>query len=251
MSIQSWTSTFERENLMTDTSSIPIENDAQHGNQSSSSESENNQAESNQTTNLVNNEIPAKDSIDSFEKFQQSNIMKLSEAIAGKSPQESIQYLNDVQEAFAFEIWERKEKSWSAELLKNQIKKSVDSEKTKILPSYDPSLLSKTSRPKKIKTSSEQSKDKTIAMFAKLGISPEDAQLAIKSMISQTYEMASAKQLPKVAEFKKCPKCSALNPSSLNECMICKTNIKECEYCKEFTSSKESKTCSEHKNEVK
>ena len=197
--------------------------------------------------------IPNKGSIDSFEAFQNANITRLSEAITGKSGPEAIEYLNGVQEAFAFEIWERKEKSWAAELLKNQIKKTVDAEKSKILPSYDPTLLSKVSKPRKIKTSSEATKDKTIALFMKSGISQADAEAMIAQTIKQTYEMGLGKiSTPSPSTtFKKCLKCSALNPSNMNECMICKNNIKECEYCSSYTMDKDSKTCEAHKNEGK
>lgn len=200
------------------------------------------------------NKIPEKGSIDSFEAFQNANIQRLSEAIAGKSGQEAIEYLNGIQEAFAFEIWERKEKSWAAELLKNQIRKTVESEKSKILPSYSPELLSKTSKTRKsAKLDHKDAKDKTIALFMKSGISESDAMELIAKTIRQTYEMGLGKVSTPAPSttFKKCVKCNALNPVGMNECMICKSNIKECEYCSSYTISKDDKTCEAHANEVK
>lgn len=193
-------------------------------------------------------------SISNFAEFQNANIARLSEAIAGKSSEEAIAYLNSVQEAFAFEIWERKEKSWAAETLKSQIKKSVETEKGKILPDYNPANLSKTTRTKKVKTSSEQSSDKTIAMFMKLGISEDDAKAAIAKTIADTFKMSSDKLIPDVEskpKFNTCSKCKALNPLSMSECMICKGNLRVCEYCDSITMDKDSKTCEAHKNEGK
>jgi ribosomal protein L40E len=193
-------------------------------------------------------------SISNFAEFQNANIARLSEAINGKSAEEAIAYLNSVQEAFAFEIWERKEKSWAAETLKSQIKKSVEAEKGKILPDYNPANLSKTTRTKKAKTSSEQNTDKTIALFMKLGISEDDAKAAIAKTIADTFKMSSDKVIPDVEskpKFNTCSKCKALNPIGMNECMICKSNLRVCEYCDSITIDKDSKTCETHKSENK
>lgn len=191
---------------------------------------------------------PQKDSIASFEDFQNANIARLSEAIADKTPMEAIAYLNQVQEGFAFEIWERKEKSFAAELLKNQIKKTVESEKGKILPSYSPENLSGPKRPKKIKSETESTKDKTLQLFMKAGISQSDAEAMIAKSLKETFEKGLNKlSIPATeTKYRKCPKCNGLNPMTLTECMICKTNIKECEYCSNFTTAKESKTCKVH-----
>lgn len=234
-SLSSWESNLMTENLPSIVIPLNVDN-AQHGGQSIVE------------TNNTETQLPK---ITSFAEYQNSNIQRLSEAIEGKSGEEALKYLESVIETFSFEIWERKEKSFAAEILKNQIKKTVDTEKRKILPDYDPSLLSKTSRPKKIKTSSETSNDKTIALFMKMGISESDAQEMIKKSIAQTYEKGMSK-LPSVSEpeikakFKKCWKCNGFNTPNMNECMLCKSNLRECEYCNSITTSKDSTTCKDH-----
>jgi len=175
--------------------------------------------------------------IKSFEDFQNANIQRLSEAIAGKSSQEALEYLSGVIEGFAFEIWEKKEKSWAAEVLKNQIKKTVEVEKSRILPDYNPANLSKVSRKSKSKTGSEVKGDKTIALFGKLGISEADAADAIKKMLAQTFEMGLGKHSTPVSKFKICTKCKAMNTESMTNCMVCSTSLEvtqptECEFCK-------------------
>lgn len=233
-SIQSWESNLMTENLQSINGGTP-------SNPSNSSNQDTSNIED--TTQLPK--------ITSFAEYQNANITRLNEAIEGKSAEESLKYLESIIETFSFEIWERKEKSFAAEVLKNQIKKTVDAEKHKILPDYDPTKLSKTSRPKKIKTSSETSTDKTIALFMKMGISESDATEMIKKSIAQTYEKGLSK-LPSVTEpeikakFKKCWKCNGFNTPDMNECMLCKSNLRECEYCNSVTTSKDSKTCKDH-----
>lgn len=196
--------------------------------------------------------------ITSFADFQNANIARLSEAIEGKTPQEAIDYLNQVQERFAFEIWERKEKSWAAEHLKNEIKAKVEKRKGEILPSYQPEKLSGVKRSKKIKTESENTKDKTVALFTKMGISAADADAAIKKMMAETFQLASGKvSTPDTSKPLpvKCPKCNAFILAG-NRCMICKTEVLECEVCGSKVSSlvdtktrngviKQCKTCNE------
>src|SRR5258705_13931669 len=92
MSIQSWISTPTRENLM-----LPNESTNPISTETNQNQAESHQSNSVDTASSSEIKIPEKDSIDSFEKFQQSNIMKLSEAIAGKSSQEAIDYLNSIQ----------------------------------------------------------------------------------------------------------------------------------------------------------
>lgn len=245
IAIQSWESNLMTENLPSNT----ILDNAQHLDSSTQSDIST-PALTSDTTITDNSEPTVIDKITSFAEFQNANIQRLSEAIEGKTPIQALEYLENVIEGFSFEIWERKEKSFAAEILKNQIRKTVDAEKHKILPDYNPSNLSKTSRPKKVKTSSEVSSDKTIALFQKMGISESDAAEMIKKTISQTYEKGLSKlSIPSNLDkptFRKCSKCSALNPVSMTECMICKTNLKECEYCSNVTKDKDSKTCSEH-----
>lgn len=197
----------------------------------------------------MTNEIKA-DSIKTFADFQTANIQRLSEAIKDKTPQQALEYLNEIQEAFNYEIWLNKEKSWAAETLKGLIKKSVETEKHKILPEYNPANLSKVSRAKspKIKTVGKTKEDSSIALFKALGISEADAKIAIEEMRADSFKKGLANNNPKVEEpkYKECPKCSALNPLEFGDCMICGTNVRECEFCSNFTTSKDSKVCKGH-----
>jgi hypothetical protein len=173
--------------------------------------------------------------ITTFAEFQTSNIKAFGDEIVGMSAEEALAHLQKITDRFDYEIWERKEKSWAAETLKNQIRKTVESEKRKILPDYDPKKLSAPSKTKH-KTEAEETKDKTIKMFQKMGISASDAESLIKKTLAQTYEIASAKLEPAKVSFKVCPKCKGYNPLANDKCMICKTALLTCEACPNVVS---------------
>lgn len=184
-------------------------------------------------------------SLKTFGDFQTANIERLSEAVKGMSKEEAIEYLEGVIRGFTFEIWERKEKSFAASVLQNQIKNQVEKEKRNILPEYNPANLSKVTR--KIK----EGKDKNVAGLVKtLGISEFEAENLIKNMVSDTFKKGLGNSsVPIETSFKDCPKCKAFNRASSLECMICGGNLRVCDYCKEISTSKESGTCENHKDE--
>jgi hypothetical protein len=166
-------------------------------------------------------------SIKSFADFQNANIARLRDAVMGKSGEEALAYLQEVIEGFAFEIWERKEKSWAAQVLINEIKKTVETEKQKILPEYNPANLSKaTRRTKAIPTSAEEKKTKTVKMLEKLGISAADAEQAIKDMMAQTFQHGLGNtSTPATDTFNKCKHCGAFNSKDMKNCMVCQETI--------------------------
>jgi len=194
-----------------------------------------------------------------FADFQNANIARLRDVIVGKTAEESLEYLQGVIESFSFEIWERKEKSYAAELLKQEIKKKIDAEKQKILPDYNPANLSKINRKakgaKKEPSERETKEEKLVKLFMSTGLSRSDAEDEMRKLVdtslSQTYEkgLGNSSEPAKTEQHQMC-KCGALNFMKSDRCMICNTWLKECEFCKNV-SEPDSKTCAEHKNEVK
>lgn len=196
--------------------------------------------------------------ISTFADFQNANIARLRDVIVGKSAEESLEYLQGVIESFTFEIWERKEKSYAAEILKNEIKKKIDIEKNKILPDYDPSALSKINRKGKAKkepTVRESKEEKLIKLFMSTGLSRDDAETEMRKLVdtslTQTYEkgLGVSSEPAKAEVFQMC-KCGALNFTKADRCMICNNWLVECEFCKNV-SEPDTKRCLEHKLEGK
>lgn len=196
--------------------------------------------------------------ISTFAEFQNANIARLRDVIVGKSAEESLEYLQGVIESFSFEIWERKEKSYAAELLKNEIKKRIDVEKGKILPDYDPKALSKitrTAKAKKEPTVRETKEEKLIKLFMVSGLSRDDAESEMRKLVdtslAQTYEkgLGSSSEPEKAEVFQTCA-CGAMNFTKSDRCMICNAWLVECEFCKNI-SEVDTKRCLEHKLEGK
>jgi hypothetical protein len=196
--------------------------------------------------------------ISTFADFQNANISRLRDVIQGKTAEESLEYLQGVIESFSFEIWERKEKSYAAELLKNEIKKKIDVEKGKILPDYNPAALSKISRTAKAKkepTVRETKEEKLIKLFMVSGLSRDEAEGEMRKLVdtslSQTYEkgLGTSSEPAKTEEYQIC-KCGAFNFTKSDRCMVCNTWLVECEFCKNL-SEVDTKRCLEHKLEGK
>lgn len=194
-----------------------------------------------------------------FADFQNANIARLRDVIVGKTAEESLEYLQGIIESFSFEIWERKEKSYAAERLKNEIKKKIDIEKSKILPDYDPTALSKISRTAKAKKEPsvrETKEEKLIKLFMVSGLSRDEAEGEMRKLVdtslSQTYEkgLGASSEPAKTEQYGICPECKAFNFTKADRCMVCNAWLVECEFCKNL-SEVDTKRCLEHKNEGK